>query len=571
MPQPGSGGSRHGNWPPGQQGAPRHPEDFRHAEEQWQAEADESWPQPPQPQYPQQAQQSRQGRGPVPGPPGQPQQRQQYGTGPHRAGPQGPGPQAPSGPHPAQPRFTPNEGYAPQYAAQAFRNPRTGSDYHQGDNYTMPASQPSAWTTGRPEGNAISPVSGYQIAEADAPYMQEADPGGDGAGSGGKAPRQGRRFFRRKRGRIRRILRLKTVRAILAALAIFLCITGYSVGKAIFVNNGQSVSSNLAEWARDHYLGPLVTFGEWLTYQPPKVGGRPDFQLTGPGGKTVIKHKKGFKPFLPAALASPNPNPNPGEGQWQLVESVKGQPAMYLTYLTVDSVHTSYVASIVAFDQRLVKFQLHPGTTDPGQGFGGARSYVPPGGRTGLLATLNGGFRLSASGGGFYLNGSTWGTLTKGAASVVYYKNGTVNIGTWGTDVSMSPDVAGVRQNLKLIVINGQVPASVNSNVETSWGATLGGAYDVWRSGIGITKDGRVVFVYGPALSVHSLADLLRRAGAVRGMQLDINPFWMSCEYYLAAGHPGDPTPVMCHHDQQQTAYRYYSPYSRDFMTVFAR
>ncbi len=154
---------------------------------------------------------------------------------------------------------------------------------------------------------------------------------------------------------------------------------------------------------------------------------------------------------------------------------------------------------------------------------------------------------------------------------MVFYKNGTVNIGAWGSDVSMSPDVAGVRQNLKLIVINGQVPASVDSNVESSWGATLGGAYDVWRSGIGVTKDGRVVFVYGPALSVHSLADLLRRAGAVRAMQLDINPFWMSCEYYVAAGHPGDPTPVMCHHDQQQTALRYYSPYSRDFMTVFAR
>jgi len=28
-----------------------------------------------------------------------------------------------------------------------------------------------------------------------------------------------------------------------------------------------------------HYLGPVVTFGEWLSYQPPKAGGRPSFSL----------------------------------------------------------------------------------------------------------------------------------------------------------------------------------------------------------------------------------------------------------------------------------------------------
>ena len=40
----------------------------------------------------------------------------------------------------------------------------------------------------------------------------------------------------------------------------------------------------------------------------------------------------------------------------------------------------------------------------------------------------------------------------------------------------------------------------------TSWGATLGGGYYVWRSGIGMTAGGRVIFVYGPALNVRELA-----------------------------------------------------------------
>ena len=81
-----------------------------------------------------------------------------------------------------------------------------------------------------------------------------------------------------------------------------------------------------------------------------------------------------------------------------------------------------------------------------------------------------------------------------GAASVVYYRNGTIKIGVWGQDVRMTPDVVGVRQNLKLIVDHGQVPSSVNNDVEANWGATLGGDYHVWRSGPGITADGRIIF-----------------------------------------------------------------------------
>jgi hypothetical protein len=250
---------------------------------------------------------------------------------------------------------------------------------------------------------------------------------------------------------------------------------------------------------------------------------------------------------------------------------VHGQPAVFTTFLRVDAVHTSYVAGIASFDQRLVRFQLHPGSQDPGTGFGGGQPWIPPADRAGLLATFNGGFRLNASGGGFYLNGATSGTLTAGLASMVYYRDGTIKIGQWGRDVRMTPDVAGVRQNLKLIVDHGRVASDINQNVEANFGATLGGSYAVWRSGIGITSDGRVIYVYGPALSAQSLAGLMQRAGAVEAMELDINPFWTTFEYYRAHAHRSDPTPVVLLPDQQTSAYRYYSPYSRDFTAVYAR
>jgi hypothetical protein len=53
-------------------------------------------------------------------------------------------------------------------------------------------------------------------------------------------------------------------------VATFLVIVAWSVGNALTVPGGGTVSDRLAEWARDHYLGPVVTFGEWLTYRAPR-------------------------------------------------------------------------------------------------------------------------------------------------------------------------------------------------------------------------------------------------------------------------------------------------------------
>jgi hypothetical protein len=400
----------------------------------------------------------------------------------------------------------------------------------------------------------------------------------------GQEPGQPERKQRRPRKRrMRRFLRRPTVRVIGALLGVFLIWVGFSVGQALAAPTGGTPSAKLAEWARDHYLGPVVTFGEWLTYQPPKAGGKPSFSLSIPKGESAssiakdtkhAKHaRKGVSPIVPATLSSLAGTPLPGEGQWRVLEAVKGVPAIYSTFLRQSATYSSYVSAIVSMDQRLVKFNLHPGAEDPGPGNWGANAepWIPPGKRTDLLSTFNSGFKLDASGGGFYLNGQYDGALVGGSASVVYYKNGTVKIGDWGRDFGMTSQVAAVRQNLKLIVDHGQVPNSVDSNVEAGWGYTLGGDYYVWRSGIGITKDGRVIFVYGPALDVRQLATLLQHAGAVEGMQLDINPFWTTYEYYQPDGKPADPTPVNLLPSQQGVADRYYSVWSRDFTAVYAR
>ncbi|HWC83109.1 MAG TPA: phosphodiester glycosidase family protein [Pseudonocardiaceae bacterium] len=377
---------------------------------------------------------------------------------------------------------------------------------------------------------------------------------------------------------MRRFWGHRAVKVVTLGFTVLLCWVAFSVGQTLTAPGNTGTSARLAEWARDHYLGPIVTFGEWISYNPPKVGGKPQFSLTAPSGPAAGANKPragaSANPVtadVPARLTSPAGSPLPGEGQWRVLASVHGVPAIYGTYLRPDNVHTSYVAGIASMDPRLLQFQLRPGHEDPGPANWGYAPYLPPGSRAGLLATFNGGFKINQAGGGFYLNGITKGTLTTGAASMVYYRNGKVTVGVWGRDVRMTSQVVGVRQNLKLIVDHGVVPTSVDQNVQSQWGATLGGGYDVWRSGVGVTRDGRIVFVYGPALSVRTLADLLQRAGAVEAMQLDINPTWMSYMYYKPVPSTADPSPVNLLPDQQEPANRYYSLNSRDFTAVFAR
>jgi hypothetical protein len=377
--------------------------------------------------------------------------------------------------------------------------------------------------------------------------------------------------------RTRRFFRRPAVRVISAVVALLLAWLTFSVGQAAFKNNGQGVSANVAEWARDHYLGPIVTFGEWLTYSPPKTGGKPSISYAVPSGEAVtpvkpVKGKKGFVPDIPAPLKPLAAGPAlPGEGQWRVAEKVNGYPAILTTLLRDGGQYTSYSNGIASFDQRLVTFSLRPGTEDPGAAKWGVPNYIPKGHYTGLLATFNGGFKLDSAGGGFYLNGIYHGTLVQGAATIVYYKNGTIKIGEWGRDFTMNSSVAGVRQNLKLLVDHGKTASNANANVLSNWGATLGGSAWVWRSGLGITKDGRIVYAYGQALDAEDLALLLQRAGAVEGMQLDINPAWMKFDLYTTHGNSTQPSAVPLLPNQYPTVYSYLTPSTRDFTAVYAR
>ena len=65
-----------------------------------------------------------------------------------------------------------------------------------------------------------------------------------------------------------------------------------------------------------------------------------------------------------------------------------------------------------------------------------------------------------------------------------------------------------------------------------------------------------------------SLAQILRRAGAINAMQLDINPEWPTLITYR---HDQGLQPIKVVPNYQQPATRYLVPDDRDFFAVYGR
>jgi hypothetical protein len=368
-------------------------------------------------------------------------------------------------------------------------------------------------------------------------------------------------------GRRRHLVRAR--RAVAAVLVGFILVTAWSLTSAIRAPGDDTVTK-IAEWSRDHGLGPIVTLAESVQYRlnPPATGGTPDTSILAAGahGASSSRSSAALVVSPLPRIASPVTPALAGEGVWVPVVTSSSGPLVQETYVRPDTVHTSYLTGLAWMSHRL-RFGLHPGYQDPGtRGFTLA-DHVMPAEYSTLVATFNSGFKLKDARGGIYDHGMTVGTLVAGAASFVVYSDGHATVGTWGKDVSLTNDVVYVRQNLQPLITHGTVAPNLDGNVETAWGATLGGAYAVWRSGIGVTRSGDLVYAAGDALTVSSLADLLHRAGAVTAMQLDINKAWISFMSYTHSGGRLVPHKLVAF---QRPADRYLQPTSRDFFAAYA-
>jgi hypothetical protein len=351
-------------------------------------------------------------------------------------------------------------------------------------------------------------------------------------------------------------------------------------------------SERSAEWVRTD-----VPLGNWLidetehiyyTMNAPKKGGPQLKALPSVGLTTTTTPGKGAgsssvattttaDPSSAAHLAAWPPRIKPifthplaGEGVWKPTgPPVNGAPPVLVTTFRPDPTYPEIVAYVAWFDHTRTALAYYPGRYEPPSAAERGPMMVPDGQRPRLLATFNGGFTHDDGNNGSAVNGHTDEPLIDGNATLIGYRSGRVAIVRWkgGTDVGR--DVAWARQSLTPIVWNGRLNPLLNTDPNSAqWGYTLGGVTRVWRTAVGVDRRGNLIYVVANDQTVVSIAQILVHAGAVRGMEFDINPEWHTLITYT---HQDGLHPTMVEPQPMQSVDRYLVPDDRDFIAVYRR
>lgn len=256
----------------------------------------------------------------------------------------------------------------------------------------------------------------------------------------------------------------------------------------------------------------------------------------------------------------------PGEGVWHAGSYAVGgsAPIRTATYRP-DPANPGVVAYVAWIDHTDTSLALYPGYANPPVATPRGNGEIPHGQRWRLLATFNGGFKWTFGPAGFVVNGHADEPLVRGLGTIVAHRDGRVDIVRWHGPPTLGSLVVA-RQNLPLLVNAGRPNPNVGNG--PMWGQTLGGGPAVWRTAIGIDRHGNLLYAAADQQTAASLAALMVHVGAVRAIELDINPEWASFNTYR---HRGGRDPVQFVPNPQESAYRWLVPDSRDFFAVYTR
>jgi hypothetical protein len=363
------------------------------------------------------------------------------------------------------------------------------------------------------------------------------------------------------------------VRRIATAAALAMLVPALvSFAATMMEPSNSSFSIRSVEWLRDHGAAGLVTRVESIYYSltAPSKGGPALHHLprvgVGPVAAAAAQVPLAYRPPNVAPLTRPA---LPGEGIWVPTRpnAAPTPPILVTTFRSEPAEYPRLVAGVAWIDTSRTSVSLYPGREQPSVELPSRGPMEVPERRRGtLLATFNSGFKLADANGGFALSGRTYAPLRDGQATFIRYANGSYDVTSWHAGPDAGPGVVFARQNLPLIVAGGHASPKLNDSAE--WGATLGNAIRVWRSGLGVDRRGDLIYAAANDQTVSSLARILIHAGAVRAMELDINSYWVSFNTYGAAGAAHAQKLLA---EMERPAVRYLEPDDRDFFAVFER
>jgi hypothetical protein len=380
----------------------------------------------------------------------------------------------------------------------------------------------------------------------------------------------------RRRNAVRRRVRRRRRLALAVAFLVILSPAIYSYTTTMLQPSSLPLWPRTVEWIRANHGNWLVDTVEhyYYSWKAPDPGGPQLTRLPAVGlqaARSVTRRRTHAKqhdpPTWPPRIQPVFAHPLPGEGVWHRTGPlVDGGPPVLVTTFRTEVDYPRIVAYVAWLDHTRTSAAWYPGRYEPPSAPVRGPMMVPNDQRWRLLATFNGGFIHVDGNNGSAVDGRTYEPLTQGLATMIAYRDGRVDVASWNGPATAGPDIAFARQSLPLIVDNGRLnPLLDNSN---KWGYTLGNAVRVWRTGAGVDRRGNLIYAAADAQTVITLARILQRAGAVRAMQLDINPEWPTLNTY---GHHGGLDPVMVVPNYQQSATRYLVPDDRDFFAIFRR
>ena len=273
------------------------------------------------------------------------------------------------------------------------------------------------------------------------------------------------------------------------------------------------------------------------------------------------------QPLIAPALA--------GEGIWTTAGLPAPGPAalppVAKTFVRPDPARPWAITTILEFDLRVARLHMVAGLSQPSSPHGlRGEGVIPLGDRRAgrLLAVFNGAFKYADGAYGMMVGHTVYVRPVWGAATVAVTSAGHVIMGAWGRDRRLTGANRGLvawRQNAQLLIDHGRIAAATQDGA--AWGLSILNSTYTWRSAIGLTGHGTLLYAAGESLSAATIARVLKRAGAVTAMQLDINPFWVRAFTYTGAW-PGYLVAARLHPSMAGSGYEYLYGVARAFFYV---
>ncbi len=269
-----------------------------------------------------------------------------------------------------------------------------------------------------------------------------------------------------------------------------------------------------------------------------------------------------FSPFL-------------NDGIWKIVKTnaYPGEEVIAKTFIRPDITRPYAQVTLVKIDMQKIAIGTEAGTYYPG----GIYKMYGPGivpqtiqKENKLVAIFNGGFQARDGQYGMIVGKRVYVPLRENIPLLIITSDGGAKFMDYtGQRIDQGGDIAAIRQNGPYLIKNGVITSFNEGGLDT-WGRTVTNSMYTWRSGLGITKKGNLIYAAGNSLLPQTLALALQDAGAINAIQLDINPFWVRFISYQTIGG-GKYTFQPLLKSMPDTGNAYLKGYNKDFFYLYKK